>query len=435
MAVIDRPLKMSSQSTRAQLTVPQCSMFLKRLYFLQRELVLMQAGWVPGMQHWESKLLLPEFLWQDSLIANELRQRVLELRYPEREIDLNPDEMLVTLWRRFRDAPNGLAFVQGLRSVLKPLLNAAYQRYLDQTDHLDDGPTVRIVEQAMRDNDQQIKRWDSILAAFPPEQRWLDGLKEWALEIGDLFATVPAREVAFDPLAYGGRTFSISRLGERDPRFNLARFPWPDALDPSVGPGEGMQLQVRQAVHHINEIWAAEMAAACLFDLAEEGGHEFLVDAARWCYDEVRHCRMGFTRLTEWGIDRADIPLGAFSYDAGAEVDAITRLGIIFYFESTYIHTKWQRTKIFADFGDRVSSHDMDFDWADEQIHAHYGARWLKFFLEKRSDSRRPVDFREQAEACVTRIRERATKEDRRRTAEAFQRLMSATRCRASPQV
>src|SRR2546429_6494156 len=96
MPVIDSPLKMLSQSRRAQLTVPQCAMFLKRLYFLHRELVLMQAGWVPGIEHWEAKLLLPEFLWQDSLIAHELRQRVLELRYPEREIDVNPDGMLLT---------------------------------------------------------------------------------------------------------------------------------------------------------------------------------------------------------------------------------------------------------------------------------------------------------------------------------------------------
>lgn len=73
----------------------------------------MQAGWLPGLEHWQSKLLLPEFLWQDALIAHQLRERVLELRYPEREIDASEDEPLPALWRHVRDGPNGFAFVGG----------------------------------------------------------------------------------------------------------------------------------------------------------------------------------------------------------------------------------------------------------------------------------------------------------------------------------
>jgi hypothetical protein len=35
-------------------------------------------------------------------------------------------------------------------------------------------------------------------------------------------------------------------------------------------------------------------------------------------------------------------------------------------------------------YGDSLSEHDMDFDWADETLHASYGKRWLKELLAAR---------------------------------------------------
>jgi len=431
-------MKMIAQTERARLMVGECATILKRFYFLQRELVFMQAGWLPASEHWRSKLLLPEFLWQDALIAKELRERVLELRYPERRIIPGEDEPLLKLWRAFRDAPHAAAFAEGLHRALKPALKQAFVSYLDVADRLDDSPTLRILKQAIEDIDDQSARWSEALAdcrAVYPEwtgaaETWRRGLSDgitrlggkWALE--NIVTSVPD----FDAPSCGGKPFRISRLGRRDKRFLSARFPWPDSLDPKRGPGEGLELQIRQATHHVNEIWAAEMAGAVLFDLAADAPPEFLEDAARWCYDESRHCRMGYTRFRDWGFRMDEIPLGSFSYDAGADTDPVTRLGIIYYFESTYIHTKSERTKIFANFGDRVSSHDMDFDWADELIHTYYGTRWLKYFLEQRSEKRGPNDIKKDAEACVQRIRAQATDADRKATETAYEKTMIRSR-------
>ncbi|MCC6423524.1 MAG: DUF455 family protein [Phycisphaerales bacterium] len=432
------PVKMKARDTRAALMVPDSAAILKRFYFLLRELVLMQAGWMPGTAHWGSKLLLPEVLWQDQQTVQALRQRVLELRYPEREIDLSPDERLVACWKHLIEAPQPQAFVEALAKVVKPLLRQVFTEYLQRADALDDGPTVRILKIALTDIDEQLGRWNDAIAdarnVYPEliagTDRWLDGLEStWLSAIGDLLdPRSSVDERAYDPRKFGGKPFAISRLGQRDRRFRLVRFGWPDALDPAFGAGEGMQLQIRQAVHHINEVWAAEMAAACIYDLGADADAEFLTDAARWCYDEIRHCRMGYTRLDEWGFKVSEMPLGSFSYDAGANADAITRLGIIFYFESTYIHTKSKRMHYFSEFGDRTSSHDMDFDWADEQIHAHYGAHWLKYFLEKTGDPRKPIDFRDQSEACVTAIRATATEKDKKEVMETFEQTMARAR-------
>ncbi len=166
------------------------------------------------------------------------------------------------------------------------------------------------------------------------------------------------------------------------------------------------------------------MAAAVLFDLADDGPPDFLEEAARWCYDEIRHCRMGYTRLQEWGFKMDEMPLGSYSYDAGAEADPITRLGIIFYFETTYIHTKPERAKIFGNDGDRISSHDMDFDWADELIHTYYGKRWLEYFLKRKADKRSPMDIKKAAEGCVQRIRDLYPPLERERTEGQYRRTM-----------
>jgi hypothetical protein len=37
---------------------------------------------------------------------------------------------------------------------------------------------------------------------------------------------------------------------------------------------------------------------------------------------------------------------------------------------------------VFREIGDDASEHDMDFDWADETIHATYGNRWLRALHE-----------------------------------------------------
>ena len=61
--------------------------------------------------------------------------------------------------------------------------------------------------------------------------------------------------------------------------------------------GDGLHLQLRSAVSHLNEVWAVENAGAILEAFADSLGWEYVVDAARWLYDEARHTMMGWTRL------------------------------------------------------------------------------------------------------------------------------------------
>jgi len=195
-------------------------------------------------------------------------------------------------------------------------------------------------------------------------------------QTGGLTVETPKPAPAAFPLP-GSRTFKLAEVPARDSRFDLQRFYWPDQIDPTFSYGEGVRLQLRSAVSHINEVWAVETAGAILQAFAERLGWEFVFDAARWGYDESRHCRMGYERLLHWGFAPSEIPLGTYIFDSAFGQDPVYRMGMLFYFETKNIGKKPQRTQAFASYHDAVSQHDMDFDWADETIHAGYGARWL----------------------------------------------------------
>jgi uncharacterized ferritin-like protein (DUF455 family) len=129
------------------------------------------------------------------------------------------------------------------------------------------------------------------------------------------------------------------------------------------------------------------------------------MDAARWLYDEARHMTMGQQRLDAWGFDRSHVPLGGYIYQACEGQDLVYRLGMLGYFETKNIGKKQDRAALFGEHGDTTSQRDMDFDWADEAIHAGYGRRWIRAALEARGE--RPDDWKKVLERCEWLAQER----------------------------
>src|ERR1700712_2807921 len=93
---------------------------LKRLHFVERALLTAMAGWIPGMHSNEVKALLARVAWQSSLTADALRERVFELRYPSRLIEIAEDAPVVQLFEASRHAPSGVALLDALAEVYLP---------------------------------------------------------------------------------------------------------------------------------------------------------------------------------------------------------------------------------------------------------------------------------------------------------------------------
>ena len=101
---------------------------------------------------------------------------------------------------------------------------------------------------------------------------------------------------------------------------------------------------------------------------------------------------MGYERLKTWGYPPQEIPLGSYIYDSARGQDPVIRLGMLHYFETKNIGKKTKRAEAFATYDDKLSQHDMDFDWADETIHAAYGHRWLDALRALRPDAVPDID-------------------------------------------
>lgn len=387
---------------------------LKRFHFLEQALVRSCAAWIPSVHLIETKALLARIAWECSLSGDALRERVFELRFPSRLMEVALDAELVASFRNSVDAPTPVAFLHALGTVYLPALRHAEQAYLDVTDVLADGPTERFLRLSIAEKERAIEELASNCdderaiggrATDGAEQHWLESVRPLLSEPWrDAVPEPPAGTPEEAPPA--ATAHQVPSEPARDPRYHPCSFYWPDTLDPDYGYGSGIRLQLRSAVSHLNEVWAVEVAGATLYELSDELGWEFMLDAARWTYDEARHMMMGQRRIATWGLPTESVPLGRYIYDASAAGgDPIYRIGMLGFFETKNIGKKNTRADAFAAMGDELSQRDMQFDWADETIHAEYGRRWLKRLLELRGRS--PEEYATVLEECESLVRRR----------------------------
>lgn len=396
---------------------------LRRFFQCERSLTIACAAWTPGVDRLETKELLARSAWENSLTAAALRERVFELRYPERDLVTGTDTSLVELVASVIHAPGPRAFLTAVGEVFAPALRDAYRTYLDVSDVVADGPTRRFLNLAL---DEKASQADAFNRAAGEAGGSLQvAHREWVDELAaGLAAEGVTDRSSIRARAVSDLTFRLSQQPARDDRYLAWNFYWPDNFDPSYPYGDGVRLRLRSAVSHLNEVWAVETAGAILHAFADRLGWDYLEDAARWLYDESRHMMMGANRLTDWGFDKADIPLGNFIYEACRGQDPIYRLGMLAFFETKNIGKKKDRAGEFAEIGDQISRRDMDFDWADEAIHAGYGRKWIKALLDSENGARGWHDVVARCESLVQERIDARTPEEERITRDAAERLI-----------
>jgi uncharacterized ferritin-like protein (DUF455 family) len=367
---------------------------LKRFFFCERALLIAEAAWIPAVTPLDVKTSIARFIWQSAETAHALRNRVFELRFPSRLLEHEgADHALVTLFSAAKNSPSADAFLLAVGKVLLPALQNAYREYLDASDLIADGPTHRFLSLALSEKAEQItafEKWSANALSRASGSKteadsFAESLQSALTQLGGV-GVGPAPALDAPLIAIASKAYTVPQRPARDPRFWPCRFYWPDIVDPNFPYGEGLQLQLRSAISHVNEVWAIEAGGVMLSAFAHVLPWEWIHDAARWTYDESRHCRMGYERLIGWGFQPAEIPLGTYIYDSASGQDPIYRLGMLYFFETKNIRHKLTRAQKFHEYGDSLSEHDMDFDWADETIHAGYGKHWLRELLSVRGE-------------------------------------------------
>lgn len=434
------PMLLRAESPRTQLMRRDTAETLTRLFYLERSLILSQAGWLPAVERLDLKATLARLLWEDAVAADALRNRVLELRYPSRVIAPDQHQRAIALYDGVRNAPSQEAFVLGLAQVLLPALCTAYAAYQQLSDRLSDGPSALLLKHALADKRAQVADLGQLaeqLLALAPARRaeaiaWVNGLAAQVAAFGENLLASPGGDGAVAPLP-GSRAFTLPIFPGRDDRFARVRYYWPHIVDPVFPSAEGIDLQLRSAIGHLNEVWAAEICAANLYNFADQLGWEFIRDLARWTYDESRHCLMGLERLTEWGFAPADLPLGDYIYVTTRQQEPLFGLAMIFYFETKYIHRGRERIKTFTAYADQTSRHDYEFDWADETFHAEYGKRWLTVLLKGCPSPPHDLhELRTQCEALITAAVAECTAEERQQIRTIADGLLAQAKAQAA---
>jgi uncharacterized ferritin-like protein (DUF455 family) len=385
---------------------------LKRFFFCERSFLISAAAWIPSVAPLEMKIGLARFVWQNAETADSLRNRVFELRFPSRLLEEEgADHALIDLFGAVKNSPSVPAFLLSIGTVLLPTLRDSYQAYSEGSDSIADGPTHRFLALALSEKAEQIRafeQWAETALSSSPESRegallWAQALATRLSKVGGVGVGPPPSSALAGPVT-GEKTYTVPHRPARDPRFWPCRFYWPDVVDPSYPYGEGMQLQLRSAISHVNEVWAIEAGGVILSAFANVLPWEWIHNSARWTYDESRHCRMGYERLMAWGLDPAGIPLGTYIYESASAEDPVYLLGMLYFFETKNIRHKPARAQLFHAYGDAVSEHDMDFDWADETMHAGYGKHWLKELLAVRGQD--PAAYDQVREHCEQLVRD-----------------------------
>jgi len=379
---------------------------LKRFFFCERSLLVNQAAWIPAIASLDIKIGLARFIWQSAETADALRNRVFELRFPSRLLEeQGADRALIEIFGAVKDSPSAPAFLLSIANVLLPALRDSYREYLEASDAIADGPTHRFLSLALSEKEEQISAFEQwAKSALSSHPRLRESSLAWTKAVADRLSQVggvgvgPSSSVSDAGPLPGSTPYVVPDRPARDPRFWPCRFYWPDVVDASYPYGEGVRLQLRSAISHLNEVWAIEAGGVMLSAFADVLPWEWIHNAARWTYDESRHCRMGYERLMAWGVAPAEIPLGTYIYESASGEDPIYRLGMLYFFETKNIKHKPARAQLFHAYGDAASEHDMDFDWADETMHAGYGKHWLKELLAVRGED--PAAYDQVRERC-----------------------------------
>jgi hypothetical protein len=267
------------------------------------------AGRISGVANWEAKKLLARHIWLDAEHADAIRQRVLELRYPRVDVDCEVDGALAAVLVKLPSTRSDAEFLLGVYRVIKPAVLEAVQRYLEQSDRLDDAPSHRALRRVVEELSDQVHEFAAIWGAFPEEERaeaapWEAWLREAVKEAGGILGPDSGLPLLAHACFSDRPRYVIPKLPKRDPR-------WLPAITqvPPRPPRTPQEQQVWVAIDHVNELWACELSGAFIWHY-HNFPWELYRETARWAYDEMRHAMMGERRLLAWGFEvGVDVPM------------------------------------------------------------------------------------------------------------------------------
>jgi hypothetical protein len=372
-------------NTDRTLTLDENLSRLALLFAAERAVLRRLGAWLAGIPYWDAKLAVGAHIWEDAQHAEALLKRLHELK------DMGAERRVVapieSVLDRATEAETGQAFLAGIYRVIKPWLLSRYEEHVQRTDSVMDAPTTEILARIITEKKRQIAWFADYRPEFSPAlnreetQSWERTIATALEQIAD--AMDPDRVAASDELSSSASTFTVFLTPRRDACFQTAhRRDW--LVDPETF--EDHRLSVFW--NHTQEMQFAESLGETLYESAEMPW-AFHYDLARHLADEIRHTRMGCTRLEQLGVPLTKYPMLLQNYAMRAQLDPMSRFCLMtLVIEAASFEKKRKNVEMFAAAGDEMSARYETYDIRDEMMHVNFGHVWVPIMLKVYHDSR-----------------------------------------------
>jgi len=375
-------------AARIGLSVEENVRRLVRYHWIERRLMLIAVSHLPSTPEWEVKCGLALHQWLDVGHATAFRARITEMRNPAPRMDVPPDAALDAFLEELVRAHDTVELLAGLYGVAHPALAAAYRAHIDQTNPLVDHPSVRVLKQAIVDEDEMIDWGARALEACITDagararaEAWMSHLRAFLNAAGGIVGEATATRASL-PAPRAAEPFAPDMHPRRDGRFaGRYNFNFPPHLVYNMPDVPADERNLALLCKRTLEMDVPEMMASFLVERAGQPW-EFYVDYSRQLWDEARHAMMGTVAFESRGVDWSRIPLNvSFALRLNLHATPLERQTMLYGIEQSLMPAdtgKRFEKETAESSGDALSAHFHDYDWADEVLHAHIGRRWVR---------------------------------------------------------
>jgi hypothetical protein len=341
------------------------------LYTVEVELARLVGGWIPRTPELPEKLMLARILFEDADHARVLGDRLLELRVSKPKLD-ELRQRTAPIMKSLEALDDPRAFLAALFYEVKPRLLADYRRHLDAAPPYVDEPSVRLLNQIIREEEEHLATGLALLAdrGVTPGAA-SGGLWDLAAEDGGL---VTGEWVGKDAPYLGSPVWptSVRKLGYDEP---------------SPAYPQDFDAAMRRCVHDLvfSETEALDIFGRYVYEFGEFPW-QFSVEAARIAWDEARHVELLLNVLERYGGTVGEFPAKAPGYEEFVRqptiLEKLIMVNVIAEGEIS-TDTQTQHREAFRQLGDDLTSLLKDYEMADEVSHGQFGIRWSKWIAER----------------------------------------------------
>lgn len=345
------------------------------LYSVEVEVARLVGGWIPRTPELPEKLMLARILFEDADHARVLGHRLLELRVAPSKVDeLRQRTAPILKSLEVLDDPH--EFLAALFGEVKPRLLADYRRHLDAAPPYVDEPSVRLLSQIIREEEEHVATGLALLADRRVSASGsVGGLWDLTAEDGSLVEgdwvgkDAPALESPIWPA-------TVQKLAYDEP---MPAYP------------QDFDHAMRRCVHDLvfSEVEALDIFGRYVYEFSEFPW-QFSVEAGRIAWDEARHVELLLNVLERYDGSLGEFPAKAPGYEEFVRqptiLEKLIMVNVIAEGEVS-TDTQTQHREAFRELGDDLSSLLKDYEMADEVSHGQFGIRWSKWIAKRDNQS------------------------------------------------